>query len=108
MLEAGAAGRARRPAPTAPLVVLYPEDNKKIVPGKYTDSYLHAQIAARGEGYLAVEGYGAAAARFFRAWEEVLPRIAVAFVTWEEVVDAIGDAALGAFYGLCRRFNWTG
>jgi hypothetical protein len=62
-------------------------------------------IAARAEGYLAVEGYSAPEARFFCAWEEVLPRIELSFVTWEQVVEGIGDGDLATFYSLCRRFG---
>ena len=100
MLEADAASDC-----AAHLVVLYPADNERIVPEQYTEGYLHAQIAGRVEGYRTVEGYGAPETRFFRAWEDALPRIEVAFVTWEDAVEGIGDAELGAFYGLCRRFN---
>jgi hypothetical protein len=89
MLEAGAADEC-----AAHPVVLYPEDNGRIVPERYTQGYLHAQIAARVEGYLAVGEYGAPEARFFCAWEDALPRIEVAFVTWEQVVEAIDEAEL--------------
>jgi hypothetical protein len=59
----------------AHLVVLYPADSERIVPSRYTSAFLHAQIAARAEGYLAAEGYGEPEARFFSAWEEVVQGI---------------------------------
>jgi hypothetical protein len=92
-------------APAAYLVVLYPEDNERIVPGQYTQDDLHARIAARVERYVAAREYGTPQARFFSEWEAVLPRIEVAFVTWEQVVAGIDDPDLRAFYELCRRFN---
>jgi hypothetical protein len=46
-----------------------------------------------------------AEARFFRTWEDALPRIELSFVTWEEVVEAIADGDLATFYSLCRRFG---
>jgi hypothetical protein len=95
-------------SPTTYLVVLYPEDNERIVPALYTRDRLHERIAARVVGYLAAVEYGTPEAQFFSQWEAVLPRIELAFVTWEQVVAAVGDPALGRFYDLCRRFNGGG
>jgi len=103
MLEAEAAKDC-----AAHLVALYPEDSRLIDPARYTYDHLHVRIAVRVEGYLAAREYGTPEARFFSEWEAVLPRIEVAFVTWEQVVAAVGDPALGRFYGLCRRFNGKG
>jgi hypothetical protein len=74
-------------------------------PEQHTHAYLHAQIAARVEAYLAVGKHGAPKARFFLRSEDVLPQIEVAFVTWKQVVEANGDPALDRFNGWCRRFN---
>ena len=89
----------------AHLVVLYPADNVKIHPARYTRDCVEKRIAARVRTYLASGKPGKPTARFFDEWRTVLPRIQVQFLTWEDVLAEIDSEELDQFYALCTRFN---
>ncbi|MFO7696711.1 MAG: hypothetical protein R6X16_06095 [Anaerolineae bacterium] len=87
------------------LVVLYPEENRHIDPSRYTQTRVESQIAERTRGYLGSTTRGEMHTEFSRRWREVLDRIQIQFLTWENVVAEIDDPNLGRFYELCRQFN---
>ena len=100
ILESGSAGDR-----VAHLVVLYPADNNKIHPGRYTKDHAKERIAARVRGYLSAKGHDQPDARFFAEWRHVLPRIHIQFLTWEDVIAEIENGYLDRFYTLCKHFN---
>lgn len=84
------------------LVTLYPDDNKKISPAKYTKEFIETEIRDRVRGYGAG---GSAQADFERTLSQVWDRFQLVWVRWEEVVEEINDQHLREFYRLCKKFG---
>jgi hypothetical protein len=90
---------------TAHLIVLYPKNNLHIDPAQHSKHHVERQIAQRASNYLQSTTRGETNSRFFQQWCQMLDRIHIQFLTWEEVVAEINDHNLHRFYDLCRRFN---
>ena len=88
----------------AHLVVLYTKSNPYIRPGEYSEDCIEEQIAKRLEPFAATAERTDGIARFFAGWRDVLQRLQVNFLTWEEVLADIGDKELSRFYDLCKEF----
>lgn len=89
----------------AHLVVLYPKDNLEISEDDYPKAYIKAQIRKRLAGYMNAGDSIDEIVQFEAGWEEMFERLQGYFVTWEEVLDEIGDESLMRFYKLCKKFN---
>ncbi|MDH4208057.1 MAG: hypothetical protein OEV76_04210 [Anaerolineae bacterium] len=88
----------------AHLAVLYPEDNHHIDRTLYTKDYVERQIGRRLEGFLETGKPGEAVERFARGWRDVLQRLHVWFLTWEDVLEDIGSDQLRGFYDRSKEF----
>ena len=87
------------------LVVLYPQSNQSIDPNHYTKAHVERQIADRAWSYLSSTTRGETDIEFFHRWRQVLDRVDIQFLTWEEIVTEMDDASLDRFYDLCKKFN---
>ena len=89
---------------SAHLVVVRAKDNRYIDPAAYSKSHMEQTIASRLEPFKAAEECGDAIEPFAAGWKEVLERLKVHFLTWEEVVADIGEDKLSGFYESCKKF----
>ena len=89
---------------SAHLVVVRAKDNRYIDPAAYSKSHIEQTIASRLEPFTAAEDRSDTIERFAAGWKEVLHKLKVHFLAWEEVVADIGDPELSRFYDLCKQF----
>jgi len=89
----------------AHLVVLYPEDNLAVNPDTCSEAHIREQIDNRLREYKKAGRSTPEIERFEARWEGMMQRLQVHFVTWEEVLQEIGDEGLHRFYEQCKRFN---
>ena len=88
----------------AHLAVLYSEDNHRIDPDLYTMDHFQRQISSRLEGFLETGEPGDAVERFASGWKDVLQRLHVWFLTWEDALENIHSDELRGFYDRCKEF----
>jgi hypothetical protein len=84
------------------LVTLFPADNKKISPAKYTKEFIETEIRDRVREYGVGGGVQDA---FQRTLSQVWDRLQLVWLHWEEVVEEINDPHLHEFYRLCKKFG---
>ena len=92
----------------AHLVVVYAEKNKYICRSDFGDEYIESTIANRLQPFAVAHDRSSAIDRFSAGWREVLERLRVHFLTWEEVVADLEDDKLSRFYDLCLEFARPG
>jgi len=89
---------------SAHLVVVYAKDNRHIDPGAYGKGHIEDEITQRVQPFVRAKEPSEAIVRFDAGWKDVLQRLHVWFLTWEEVLGSIGSDELWRFYELCKSF----
>ncbi|MBU1749627.1 MAG: hypothetical protein KKA73_18240 [Chloroflexi bacterium] len=89
----------------AHLAVIYAQANRRVDPAQYSKTHIESQIDKRLQAYVGTDQPDEASAPFITGWRDVLNRLQVWFLTWEDVLAEIGSEDLDRFYSLCRRFN---
>ncbi len=89
----------------AHLVILYPEDNRRVDATQHEAHIIEERIAARIQAYLGDGGADELFKQFAEGWKDALRKLQVWFLTWEEVLAEIGDDELNQFYEMCKRFG---
>jgi len=86
-------------------IVIYPNDNNKIEPTKYTEEFIENQIEERIEGYKQKESVKHENNYFEIQWKGILKCINMQFITWEDILNEIRDQDIKKFYEFCKEFN---
>ena len=88
----------------AHLAVVYAEKNRYIRRSNFEDEHIERTIAKRLEDFADIEQPSRALQLFASGWQEVFHKLEVHFLTWEEVLEDIGDHGLRRFYDHCKGF----
>lgn len=88
-------------------IIMYPMDSKNINPERYTKKFIEEELEDRIEIY---KRSGPPKDpkefdTFEKHWRDVLRRMKLQFLTWEEILDEIKDKDIKRFYELCKKYN---
>lgn len=89
----------------ANFIVLYPRTNRFVIPAQYSKAAVADQVGRRIAMYESGAEGRRSASPFALRWKQVLDRLCISFVTWEDVLAALANDELRRFYELCVRFN---
>lgn len=88
-------------------IIMYPVDSKNIYPERYTKKFIENELEERIEIYKK-SGPPKDPKEFDvfeKHWRDVLGRMNLQFLTWEEILDEIKDKDIKRFYELCKKYN---